>query len=104
MFGDVLEFTDADYFDKHRTGTLYLPHKTYAVTVFASLETDAYDRLIYQPGPDYDVQELLDYLKAESTQYREIGVTADDQIIALSTCVDAETNGRAILLGRLDEE
>lgn len=104
MFGDVLEFTDADYFDGHRSGTLYLPHKTYAVTVFASLETDAYDRLIYQPGPDYDVQELLDYLKAESTQYREIGVTADDQIIALSTCVDAETNGRAILLGRLEEE
>jgi sortase B len=104
MFGDVLEFVDADYFASHKTGTLYMPNKTYAITVFACLETDAYDRMIYRPGPDYKVQELLDYLKVNSTQYRDIGADADDQIIALSTCVDAETNGRAIVFGRLEDK
>lgn len=104
MFGDVLEFADGDYFEEHQTGTLYMTHKTYHISLFACMKADAYDRLIYSPGPDYDLQELLDYLKDSSVQYRDLGVTADDQIIGLSTCVDAETNGRAILFGRLEEK
>lgn len=104
MFGDVLEFEDADYFEAHRTGTLYLIHETYHIELFACMKADAYDRLIYRPGPEYEVQELLDYLEASAVRYRDIGVTADDKIIGLSTCVDAETNGRAILFGRLEEK
>lgn len=104
MFGDVLEFENTDYFEAHQTGTLYLPHKTFPVTLFACMKADAYDRLIYSPGPEYDLQELLDYLESSAVQYRDIGVTADDRIIGLSTCVDAETNGRAILFGRLEEK
>ena len=105
MFGDVMEFLDEGYFKSHQTGTLYLPHATYGITLFACIEADGYDRLIYRPGRECeDMQELLDYLKSSSTQYRDIGVTADDQIIGMSTCVDAVTNGRAILFGRLDKE
>ena len=88
MFGDVLEFENTDYFEAHQTGTLYLPHKTFPVTLFACMKADAYDRLIYSPGPEYDLQELLDYLESSAVQYRDIGVTADDRIIGLSTCVD----------------
>jgi sortase B len=44
---------------------------------------------------------MLDYIKNNSIQYREIGVSASDQIIALSTCLDTTTNGRVILIGRL---
>lgn len=101
MFGDVLEFTDEVFFKSHQTGTLFLTHETYQIEVFAYMEADAYDRLIYSPGPDYNLQELLDYLETSSVQYRDIGVTADDRVIGLSTCMDAETNGRAILFGRL---
>lgn len=104
MFGDVLEFENADYFAVHQTGTLYLAHRTYHITLFACMMADAYDELIYSPGPEYELQALLDYLESSSAQYRDIGVTADDKIIGLSTCVDAETNGRAILFGRLEEK
>lgn len=104
MFGDVMEFLDADYFEKHRTGTLFLPHKTYGIELFAVIEADGYDRLIYSPGPEYDNQPLLDYLKESSTQYRDIGVAKADKLIGMSTCVDAVTNGRAILFGRLIEK
>ncbi|MDO4328656.1 MAG: class B sortase [Lachnospiraceae bacterium] len=103
MYGDVLKFLDKDFFEAHQTGTLFLPEKTYQICLFACMEADGYDRLIYSPGPDYPLQELLDYLTESSTQYREIGVNAGDKIIGLSTCVDAETNGRAILFGRLEE-
>lgn len=104
MFGDVIEFTDAVYFETHQTGTLYLTHKTFGITLFACMEADAYDRLIYAPGEECDMQELLDYLESSSTQYRDIGVTAEDQIVGLSTCVDAQTNGRVVVFGRLDHK
>lgn len=102
MFGDVMEFTDEAYFQSHQTGTLYLPHKNFGITLFAVMEVDAYDRLIYAPGEGCKMQELLDYLKMSSTYYREIGVTAEDQIVGLSTCVDAQTNGRVVVFGRLE--
>ena len=104
MFSDVMEFLDADYFESHQTGTLYLPDKTCHISVFACIEADGYDPLIYNPGPDFGTGELLEYLKASSTQYRDIGVTAEDKIVGLSTCVDAQPTERAILFGRLEEK
>lgn len=105
MFGDVMEFEDETYFESHQTGTLYLPEETYHITLFAYMEADGYDRLIYRPGRECEsMQELLNYLKKSSTQYRDIGVTAEDRIIGMSTCVDAVTNGRAILFGRLEKK
>ena len=104
MFSDVMEFLDGNYFESHQTGTLYLPDKTYHISVFACIEADGYDPLIYNPGPDFGTGELLEYLKASSTQYRDIGVTAEDKIVGLSTCVDAQTTERAILFGRLEEK
>ena len=104
MFSDVLEFLDGEYFGAHTTGTLYLPDKTYKITLFACMEADGYDRLIYGPGPDYDNGPLLEYIQTSANQYRDIGVTAEDSIIGLSTCVDIQTTERAVLFGRLEEK
>ncbi len=103
MFGDVMEFQDADYFESHQSGMLYLPHETYKITLFSCMAADGYDQIIYSPGPEYDLQKLLDYLATSSVQYRDIGVTAGDKVIGMSTCVDATTNGRMILYGRLEK-
>lgn len=104
MFGDVMQFIDGEYFQNHQTGTLFLPDSTWQIDLFACIEADAYDRLIYGVEPEYETQALLDYLAQSSTQYRDIGVTASDKIVGLSTCKDAETNGRVILFGRLEEK
>lgn len=104
MFGDVLEFPDRQFFEAHQTGTLILPHQSFDIQLFACMETDGYDKLVYRVGPEYGTEELLDYLKSSSTQYREIGVTPADRIIGFSTCVDAKTIGRVILFGRLVEQ
>lgn len=103
MFGDVLEFVDSQYFESHQAGVLFLTDRTFDIELFACIEADGYDKLIYRVGPEYGTEELLDYLKASSTQYRDIGVTPRDQLIAFSTCVDAATNGRVVLYGRLNE-
>ena len=105
MFGDVMAFEEEGFFESHQTGTLYLPHETFGITIFAYIEADGYDRLIYKPGRECEnMQELLNYLKRSSTRYRDIGVTAEDRIVGLSTCVDAVTNGRAVLFGRLEKK
>lgn len=104
VFSDVAEFTGQDYFDSHQKGELYLPGGTHAFQMFACVETDAFDSVIFSPGGQGDQMDIfLAYVRDNAVQYREIGVTASDSIIGLSTCAEAETNGRVIIFGRLEE-
>ena len=68
------------------------------------MQTDAFDSMVYNPTnqPDGDVSELLNYVDEIAVQSRYIGVTPQDQVIGLSTCAEAETNGRVVIFGRLD--
>ena len=105
MFGDVVKFVDKEYFESHREGTLYLVDgMTYAVHIFACIKTDAFDSMVYQPTAQEngDIRPLLDYIQEKAVQYREMGVTVSDQVIGLSTCAEAETNGRVIIFGRME--
>lgn len=105
MFGDIAEFREKSYFDSHETGTLYLPGKAIPITFFACVSIDAFDSVVYHPDaqPAGDVTTLLNHIQGTAVQYRDIGVTAKDQIIGLSTCSEAVTNGRVVLFGRLDK-
>ena len=104
MFGDVVEFVNTSYFQAHPTGRLYLPQATYDITFFACAQVDAYDHTVYNPIPSSQggVGELVKYAEDMAVQYRDIGVRDSDQIIALSTCAEAQTNGRVVIFGRLD--
>ena len=74
--------------------------------MYACLQTDAYDSLVYRSEvrKQENMAELLAYIQKEAVQYRDIGITEQDQLIGLSTCAEAETNGRVILFGRLEKE
>lgn len=104
MYGDVMEFIEKDYFDKHLTGHLFLPDgKARKLEVFAVIECDAYDRMIYDVEEKKGhVMELVEYLKTHATNFRDIGMKESDQIMALSTCVSVETNGRAVVMVRVN--
>ena len=118
MFGDVARFAEADYFAAHPAGSISLPDAAYTIELFACVVTDAYDTAIYTPERYHDdVGALLDYAAAQAVQQRDIasnmGVveltvaihrvfdTAQDRLVALSTCAGSETNGRVVVLGRL---
>ena len=102
MFGDVVEFVNTDYFESHPSGTLYLPDATYSIEIFACVQVDAFDSMIYDPlAQDGDVSELLNYVDEIAVQSRYIGVQPTDKVIGLSTCAEAETNGRVVIFGRL---
>ena len=107
MFGDVVEFTDEVYFTAHETGTLYLPGETRSIPIFACVEAEATDRRIYgyiaEPDTTGQMQELLSYVKEHAVQYRDIRVTGEDSVVALSTCAESATNGRVVLFGKLEK-
>jgi sortase, srtB family len=103
MYGDVMEFIDDGYFEEHKTGTLYLPGKARQLEVFACMEGDAYDPYIYNVmDKQGNMREFLDYIKNNAQQYRDIGMKDTDQVISLSTCVSASTNGRMIVFARIN--
>ena len=59
--------------------------------------------MIYQvEGRAGHILELVDYLKKNSTNFRDIGMKEGDQVMALSTCVSLETNGRVVVLARVN--
>lgn len=104
MFGDIVEFADKDYFNAHKTGTLYRTGETDQITLFACLKVNASDPVVYNPEVQKnDATSLLQYLQENAVQYRDIGVGAEDHIIGLSTCAETETNGRVVVFGRLDK-
>ena len=106
MFADVIEFQNTAYFESHPTGELILLNGRYTLEFFACAPADAYDRVLYRDLTAYNdsengVAELLAYIRDIAVQYRDIGLTGDDRIVAMSTCTSAATNGRIILFGRL---
>jgi sortase B len=109
MFGEIPYFAKLAYFNKHTTGTLYLPGQTYDIQWFACVETDAYNEYMYclisAENEDHEqkMSSLIDYISQTATQYRDIGVTTSDHLIALSTCSESMTNGRTLLIGRINQ-
>ena len=104
MFSDVLEFRTASFFETYRTGTLWLAEDAYHVDIFACTEADAMDEVIYRDPHTVTRDELpsvLEYITSRSVQTREVGITDEDPVIALSTCENAEGFERVLIFGKL---
>ena len=103
MFADVADFTNKEYFETHQKGKLYLTDATRKIRFFACMKVDA---KIYHPDGyrKENLKDLLDYIQANAVQYRDVNVADENSLIALSTCSEAETNGRVVLIGKLERE
>lgn len=102
MFGDVMEFQDSEYFESHKKGILYTDKNIYDLYIVACVKTDAYDQNIYGI---YNINKnrdaFLSYIRDNSVNYRDFDVDKEDSFVALSTCAEAITNGRVILIARM---
>ena len=107
MFADVSKFGEKDFFEAHRTGTLFSIDKVFNLEVFAVVSVNGYDEIIYREQVEYndpvELQKLLDYYPQVSPQSADIGIKNTDRIVALSTCVSVATYGRMVLLCRMTE-
>ena len=106
MFADVADFTNKEYFETHQKGKLYLTDATRKIRFFACMKVTAADAKIYHPDGyrKENLKDLLDYIQANVVQYRDVNVADENSLIALSTCSEAETNGRVVLIGKLERE
>ena len=104
MFGEIENFSERGVFYSHRYGNLYFNEKDHGLEFFAFIHTDAYDGAVFTPNvKGEERQTYLDGLLTKATLTRDIGVTAEDRIILLSTCSSSSTNGRDILAGRITD-
>ena len=102
MFGTLPRMKEKAYFDKVKTGTLYTPGQTYRLEIFAVVVTDSRSTLFnYIFTSPSDKQKHLDFIRKNAKFYRDIGVTAKDNIITLSTCSYEYQDARTLLIARL---
>lgn len=82
---------------------MFYDGSNHGLEVFAYLPADAYDSTLYAPGAkdEQASRDYLAYLLSKAERFRDIGVTANDRILVLSTCASVETNGRSIVLCRV---
>ncbi len=123
MFGDVVNFKDPDYFEEHQYGELITRDGIYYLKFFVCIETDAYDSNIYgvtqldgQAQADEftaSPRKLVFYPSSNPVKGAAAGsdqadvVLPDgmdhDQLLALSTCDDAESDGRTVIIADVGE-
>ena len=109
MFGALDKYAEADYFSSYREGIIVTYNRLFDLHVFAAINTDAYESKIYRVGAR-NLTEILDYAETAAVQIdaadvaslrTEIGNGGSPQIVALSTCHDATTSGRFVVLATM---
>lgn len=96
MFGQLRRYHEKDFFDEHRTGTLYTPDGDYALTVDAELVVKKDVSEIYSVTQSReDATPFLNYVDAHADQKRTLD--SSRKYIALSTC-HGQTNMRQVVV------
>lgn len=115
MFGSLDRYRDENFFKSHPSALLVTEGGTFDVTFFAVAETDAYESNIYSVGDKLD--QVLSFLLQNrvddggtggggvglGTKAWFYGGVPDSprKIVALSTCANANTNGRLVVFGTM---
>jgi len=104
MFGKLKHLRRQETFDEVAEGVLYTPERTYRLEIFASALTLAtsefYHFVFLTPGSR---EEHLAALLEQLVCYRDLGVTAEDRLLVLSTCSYEFKNARTVILARIAE-
>ena len=105
MFGDLTKYLDTDFFFSHLKGTLITFDKVYDIDVIAVIETDAYERAVYErTSLDWNGYErtILNNQNINVVNTNPI-IKDADKFLVLSTCAGATTDGRVLLICKLTE-
>lgn len=102
MFGALDNYLTPDYFKNHKTGSLIVGDKAYTFKIFATLEADASERIIFAPT-EVDKKEVLSFINKKAIYKDEevFNQAKDLNIMALSTCQSPDTTERTIVVGTL---
>ena len=98
MFADIPNYENEEYFMNHSYGWLTTEDEVWLIDFFAVARTSDTSGL-YLADPTFEEWDLQ--LRNCESIYKEIGISANDNLIMLSTCTSAEGNSRTILVGKI---
>ncbi len=99
MFGDIRSFRNQSSFDAHRYGWLFTPDAVYRIDFFALAIVSGFDSAYDLPCEQPD---FLERIRSQAEFDSGAAVSADDRLIALSTCAAADkAQARALFTGVL---
>ncbi len=97
MFGALDDFRNEEFFNSHRSGTLYVGKEDYHLTIFAVVKTDALDSEVFNPVNN----ELSDSYIKENAIY--LDRRPQGRLLGLSTCSSDGTTERLLVLCVINE-
>ncbi len=89
MFGTILDYRDPNYFKTHPYLFYFTESKTYRLEVFAGVNTYSTSELYERPSTPEAKETYLQSVRSRSTFISDVSVSAEDQILVLSTCSGA---------------
>ena len=102
LFGALDHYAEAEYFNNHQEGVVVLSDAIYDLHIFATIIDDAYNEMIYTVG-ERDAAELVAYLRERAVQFDSQAADSAEKILAMSTCMSTETNGRLVVFAAMTE-
>ncbi len=105
MFGDLQLFTNSGFWEEERTGTLMLPDAAYTIRFFAAEKAREGDSRVLDPVRVKNNwnEEYLGGLLSDAV-YAGEQIQTNDNILVLATCLEAGTDDRLLVFGKLDKQ
>jgi sortase B len=102
MFGSLEKFREAEFFNANDSIKFNLFPKSYNFQVFGVyLVNQDFDYRNTRLGTEQDIKNLLNRLKNEHIQFREVTLTPNDTILTLSTCAYDFEDARLVVMAKL---
>ena len=99
MFAKLSKYLDFDYLTENPEVHISLPYSTEHYTIAACMVVDGSDNVIYDNiGEKHDIQEVVDFIYANTTVNPDVTLEADSNILILSTCNRTFTMARTLLI------
>lgn len=100
MFGSLDSFEGKDYFSTHRHGTIVTEDAVYDYTLFAVVDGEGDDHVLFQPHR-HTAAEVIERLRGSSVVFYE--PEEECRIVAMSTCSDDSYMSRLLVFGTIKE-
>lgn len=107
MFGEISSFSNEDFFNARRHGTLYFDGVEKGIEFFAFINVDAHDANIYFPtlNTTQERQNHIDMIRRIAIHQRtDVIVTPESRIVQLSTCSPRVSHMRDVLIGIITDD
>lgn len=97
MFSDIKKYKNKEFFNNHLNGSLQIRDNKYDIEILFFAKINAYDIVYNLNDVKNDSKLVYDFIKVKS-KYINKNSKYNNKLLMLSTCNDARSNNRLILL------